>query len=66
MLNNERIDVSTRDLINAIESGDAIAVENAFNAAMAEKISTRIDDMRVEVAKNMFNEKQTEDTNTEN
>lgn len=58
--------MSTRDLINAIESGDAIAVENAFNAAMAEKISTRIDDMRVEVAKNMFNEKQTEDTNTEN
>lgn len=58
--------MSTRDLVNAIESGDAIAVENAFNAAMAEKISARIDDMRVSVAKNMFSETQAEDTDTEN
>lgn len=42
------------NLINAIASGDALETENAFNAAMAEKISAKLDDMRVEVAKGMF------------
>lgn len=52
--------MSTRDLINAIAIGDAIEIENAFNSAMAEKISGRIDDMRVDVAQNLFSEKSTE------
>lgn len=42
------------NLINAIASGDALETENAFNAAMAEKISAKLDDMKVEVAKGMF------------
>ena len=46
--------MSTKDLINAIVIGDAIAIENAFEATMAEKISARLDDMRVEVAQSMF------------
>ena len=46
--------MTTRDLINAIAAGDAIEIENAFGSAMAEKVSARIDDMRVEVAKNLF------------
>lgn len=45
-----------RDLVDAIVSGDSIAIENAFNAEMAERISTKLDDMRLDVAKNMFNE----------
>lgn len=47
--------MSTRDLINAIAIGDAIEIENAFNATMAEKISSRMDDMRLDIAQNMFN-----------
>lgn len=54
--------MSTKDLINAIVAGDAIEIENAFNSTMAEKLSNRIDDMRVEVAKTIF---ATEATDTE-
>ncbi len=46
---------TTLELINAISTGDATATEDAFNAAMAEKISARLDDMRINVAKAMFN-----------
>lgn len=42
------------DLINAIASGDSIAIETAFNTEMATRISDRLEDMRVEVAQNMF------------
>jgi len=45
---------SVRNLINAISSGSAIDTEEAFNSAMAEKISVRMDAMRQEVAANMF------------
>lgn len=46
---------TTLELINSIASGDAVATENAFNAAMAEKISAKLDDLRVTIAQNMFN-----------
>lgn len=45
----------TLELIDAISTGDAVATENAFNAAMAEKIAGRLDGMRLDVAKSMFN-----------
>lgn len=45
---------SVKDLIAAIALGDAAGTENAFNATMAEKISAKLDDMRVSVAQNMF------------
>ena len=48
--------MSVKDLINAIASGSAIETEQAFNSVMAEKISARLDDMRIEVAQNMFEE----------
>lgn len=47
---------TTLELINAIASGDSTATQNAFNAAMAEKISAKLDDMRIDVAKTMFNQ----------
>lgn len=47
--------MSTKDLINAIESGNALEIENAFNSAMAEKISVRLDDIRGQIAQNLFN-----------
>lgn len=46
--------MSTQDLVNAIIVGDAVEIETAFNATMAEKISSRLDDYRQEVAQNMF------------
>lgn len=47
--------VSTRELIDAIIDGDAIQIDNTFNMAMAEKISTNLDSMRERVAQSMFN-----------
>lgn len=48
--------MSVRDLIDAIDSGNAIKIEDTFNAVMAEKISSRLESMRAAVSKNMFNE----------
>jgi len=46
--------MGTLNLINAIASGDAIAIENAFNSVMAEKVSDKIDEMRNDIAQSMF------------
>lgn len=48
--------MSTRDLIDAIASGDSVAIEQTFNQEMSARIADRLDNMRIEVAKNMFNE----------
>ena len=47
--------MSTLDLIKAIEAGSAIGIEEAFNQNMAERISERLDVMRQDIARNMFN-----------
>jgi hypothetical protein len=46
--------MSTRDLIDAIYAGDASSIEAAFNQTMAVKVSEKLDDMRADVAQNMF------------
>ena len=43
-----------KDLIAAIAAGDSVAIDAAWNAEMATRISSKLDDMRVSVAKNMF------------
>jgi hypothetical protein len=43
-------------LVDAIRTGDALATEQAFSAAMAEKLSAKIDDYRQQVAAGMFNQ----------
>lgn len=45
---------TVQNLVNAIAAGDALETQNAFAAAMAEKLSTRLDTMRAEVAQSMF------------
>ena len=45
---------TTRDLVDAIATGDAVGIESSFNTAMAEKISVQLDVKRQEVAQNMF------------
>jgi hypothetical protein len=42
------------NLVDAIAQGDALQTEKAFQAAMAEKLSSKLDDMRAQVAQNMF------------
>lgn len=46
--------MSTRDLIDALVSGDSIAIENNFSAVMTNKVSDALDDYRVQIAQNMF------------
>ena len=46
---------TTLELINAISQGDAVEIENSFNTAMAEKIASKLDDLRVNIAHAMFN-----------
>jgi hypothetical protein len=48
--------MSTRDLIDAIESGSAADIQAAFEGEMASRIAERLDTMRQEVSKDMFNE----------
>lgn len=50
-----------RDLIDAIDAGDATAVEASFNVAMAAKVAERMDDMRDGLSKSMFNAAQEQD-----
>lgn len=45
---------TVQNLVYAIADGDALGTQNAFAAAMAEKLSTRLDDMRADVAQSMF------------
>lgn len=47
---------NTRELIDAIESGDSVAIQQTFEAAVASRIADRMDTMRQEVAQNMFKE----------
>jgi thymidine phosphorylase len=52
---------TVHNLVNAIAAGDALETQNAFAAAMAEKLSTRLDDMRAEVAQSMFAGQETQE-----
>lgn len=48
--------MDTRELIDAIESGDSVKIQSSFESVMASKIAERLDNMRQEVARNMFKE----------
>ena len=41
-------------LVDAIKSGDAVETEQAFQDAIAEKLASKIEDMRMNIAQNMF------------
>lgn len=51
---------TTKELIDAIVSGDSATIMSSFEQAMAERISERLDDMRVGVAQGMFRTEQVE------
>ena len=46
---------TTYNLIKAMANGDALETEQAFGAAMAEKLAVKLDDIRTCIAQNMFN-----------
>lgn len=48
--------MSTRDLIDAIASGDSVVIQSSFETEMATRIAERLDAMRQDVAQNMFKE----------
>jgi len=54
-----------KDLISAIVEGDAATIDAAFNAEMATRVSSRLEDMRVSVAQNMFHAEQAEEVTEE-
>lgn len=58
--------MSTRGLVDALLSGDSIAIEAEFDSVMSSKVSDALDDYRIQVAQNMFNVIQDEETNNEN
>ena len=47
---------SVQALVAAIKTGDAVGTEQAFAAAIAEKLSGKLDDMRANIAASMFNQ----------
>ena len=47
---------TVQNLVDAIKSGDAIATETAFSNAMAERLSAKIDTMRMDISQSMFNQ----------
>jgi hypothetical protein len=51
---------AVKNLVDAIQAKDAIGTEAAFQAAMAEKISARLDSMRQDVAQSMFKTQEVE------
>lgn len=52
---------TTLDLINAIDSGDTVDIEKSFEAIMSDKVSTKIDALRQDIAQNMFKSKEAEE-----
>ena len=46
--------MTVRQLIDAIDSGKTLEIESAFETIMADKVATKLDGFRQEVAKNMF------------
>lgn len=46
--------MSTKELIDALVSGDAKNIQKEFDAVMSEKIMSRLDDMRQDVAQSLF------------
>jgi hypothetical protein len=55
--------MSVHDLISAISKGNALDTEQSFKAVMADKISAKLEDMRVSVAAGMFNSASEDSTN---
>lgn len=46
--------MTVSDFMDAIESGDPVAAEQSFNAAMADRLRAAIENLRVDIAQTKF------------
>lgn len=46
--------MNTRDLVDAMAAGKSVEIETAFNSCVAERISERLQQMKVDQAQTMF------------
>jgi hypothetical protein len=53
--------MDTLDLISAIANNDALETEAAFKQVMADKISAKLDDMRMNIASTIFTNSEVEE-----
>ena len=53
------------EIIDAIQTGDSVAIDTAFNKAMSGRVSDRLETMRHDVAQNMFKTQEVEDLSAE-
>ena len=56
---------TVQNLVNAIQSGNASETENSFAAAMADKLGSRLDDLRQTIAQSMFTQPVVEQETTD-
>jgi hypothetical protein len=47
--------MSTRELVDALISGDSVAIDSAFDTVMTQKVSANLDGLKAHIATNMFN-----------
>ena len=45
---------TTRDLIDALISGDSMNIENTFDNVMSQKVSAELDNLKTHIATSMF------------
>ena len=55
--NNDNIPNYVKDMVDSLSQGDNIGAEKAFKNGLASKISTALDDRRVDVAGEWMNDK---------
>lgn len=45
---------TTRNLIDALISGDSVNIENTFDSVMSQKVSAELDNLKTHIATSMF------------
>ena len=54
-MSKEQNNESVESLVSAILDNDETSATDAFNVAMAEKLQARLDDMKVDIARELLN-----------
>jgi hypothetical protein len=57
---------NTRELVDALLSGDSIAIENSFNTVMSDKVSQALDSYRINLSQQMFDQEESEENTDDN
>jgi len=57
---------NTRELVDALISGDSIAIENSFNTVMSDKVSQALDSYRINLSQQMFDQEESEENTDDN